>query len=477
MYENYPAHRPALDIGRAPHPRNVVRRVASLVLIAILAIAILLHIVTPAAAITHRLLRILHASEIGVGNWFGYTVAASGSTIVVGAPYANGGAGAAYVFENGSQARILRASDAQNGDGFGRSVSISGDTIVVGAPFEAGGSGNPAASAGAGYVFERNQGGAGNWGQVAILHASDLQTGDRFGVSAGISGDTIVIGAESEDGGSGDPTGDSGAGYVFERDQGGTGSWGQVTVLRSSDSQAGDSFGNSVAVDGDTAIVGAPHEDGGSGDPVSASGAAYVFERDQGGAGSWGQAAALRASDAQTNDYFGTSVAISGDVAVVGAEYEDGGSGDPTSASGAAYIFGRDQGGTGSWGEITPLRASDPLTHDHFGCSVAVSGNVIAVGAYQADGGLGDPVNGAGAGYAFERNAGGADNWGEVAILAGSDAQTGDEFGYSVALHGVTMVFGARSEDGGPGNPASATGAAYLFAIGEPFYLPMVMRG
>ena len=106
----------------------------------------------------------------------------------------------------------------------------------------------------------------------------------------------------------------AGAAYVFERDQGGAGNWGQVKKLTASDAEAGDDFGASVAVSGDTAVVGAAYEIRRG----SAAGAAYVFERDQGGAGNWGQVKKLTASDAEADDRFGASVAVSGDTAVVG---------------------------------------------------------------------------------------------------------------------------------------------------------------
>jgi len=162
---------------------------------------------------------------------------------------------------------ILRASDAQQGDSFGWSVAISGDTVVAGADEEDGGPGDPASIAGAAYVFERNQGGAENWGQVAKLTASDAQAGDYFGWSVSISGDTVIVGARGEKGGPGDPASWAGAVYVFERNQGGADNWGQVQILHASDAQSEDYFGYSVAISGDT-VVGAFQEDGGPGDPL-----------------------------------------------------------------------------------------------------------------------------------------------------------------------------------------------------------------
>ncbi len=221
------------------------------------------------------------------------------------------------------KARKLLASDIEADDRFGFSVAISGDFAVVGAQLEdAGGS-----AAGAAYVLQRNEGGAENWGEVKKLTASDAQAGDQFGYSVAVSGDTVVVGANDEDSaGSG-----TGAAYVFRRNHGGADNWGEVKKLIASDAQGGDNFGWSVTVSGDTVVVGAYVEDAGG----SAAGAAYVFQRNQGGTDNWGEVKKLTASDAETGDLFGISVAVSGDTIVVGAWVEDAGGSD----AGAAYVF------------------------------------------------------------------------------------------------------------------------------------------
>ena len=211
------------------------------------------------------------------------------------------------------QAKLM-ASDAQSSDYFGYSVAVSGDTAVIGARYEdTGGS-----DAGAAYVFTRS---GGSWTQQAKLMASDAQSSDRFGGSVAVSGDTAVIGARLENtGGSG-----AGAAYVFTRTGG---SWTQQAKLMASDAQESDQFGYSVSVSGDTAVIGARSEDTGGSD----AGAAYVFTRT---GGAWVEQAKLMASDAQAGDYFGYSVSVSGDTAVIGAYAEDTGG----STAGAAYIF------------------------------------------------------------------------------------------------------------------------------------------
>ena len=277
-----------------------------------------------------------------------------------------------------SEVKKLLASDAQAGDVFGYSVAVSGDTAVVGAMWEDAGG----ADAGAAYVFQRDEGGAGDWGEVTKLTASDAQASAQFGESVAMSGDTAVVGARGAFA--------AGAAYVFQRDQGGAANWGQVKRLTASDAQGGDQFGFSVAVSGNTAVVGANTEDAGG----SNAGAAYVFQRNEGGADNWGEVKKLTASDAQAGDGFGISVAVSGDTAVVGAHSEDTGGNN----AGAAYVFGRDQGGADNWGEVKKLLASDAQVDDQFGISVAVSGDTAVVGADGEDaGGIS-----AGAAYVFQ---------------------------------------------------------------------------
>ena len=425
---------------------------------------------------------ILHASDMQSGDELGRSVAMSGDVLVVGARYEDGGpgdpesnAGAAYVFTRDpggntwSQVKILHASDPQVNDEFGLTVAISGDTIVVGAALEDGGPGSPLFASGAVYIFERNQGGPDNWGQVKILHASDAQANDHFGRSVAIDGDTLVVGAYSESGGSGDPLPEAGAAYVLERNQGGANNWGEVAILRASDAQAYDWFSEPASIGGDTIVLGARYEDGGVGDPLTDVGAVYIFERNQGGPGNWGEVKILRASDRQALDHFGRSVALDGDTVIVGAWYEDGGPGDPASDAGAAYIFERNQGGANNWGEMIILHASDAQAGDHYGgYGVAVSGDIVVVGAYLEDGGPGNPLPDSGAAYIYARDLGGPDQWSEFDKITASDAEAGDNFGIGVWIEGATVIVGARYEDGGLGDPQLNAGAAYAYTVNVP---------
>ncbi len=358
------------------------------------------------------------------GDNFGWSVAVSGDTVVVGAAQefsnatgVNGdesnnaaiGSGAAYVFvRNGTtwtQQAYLKASNTGANDNFGWSVAVSGDTVVVGANGEdsnaTGVNGDEGDSdavfSGAAYVFVRN---GTTWTQQAYLKASNTAWFHDFGVSVAVSGDTVVVGADGEDsnatGINGDESnhaaGSSGAAYVFVRS--GT-TWTQQAYLKASNTDAFDQFGISVAVSGDTAVVGANKEDsnatGGDGDEGNNaaldSGAAYVFVRN---GTTWTQQAYLKASNTGPYDFFGLSVAVSGDTAVIGAYPEDsnatGVNGDASNNdatdSGAAYVFVRN--GT-TWTQQAYLKASNTGVRDYYGFSVAVSGGTAMVGAYRED--------------------------------------------------------------------------------------------
>ncbi len=259
-----------------------------------------------------------------------------------------------------------------------------------------------------------------SWEQVAPLLGSDSVANDEFGNSVAISGTTAVVGAWFH-------AGYAGRAYVFENSGG---AWRQVAPLLGSDTVAGDWFGSSVAVSGTTIVVGAWLAD--------ETGRAYVFEKS--GAG-WKEAAELKASDSSGfDDYFGDSVAISGRTIVVGSSGH-------ANFAGRAYVF---ESSGGIWKETAELKGSDTGGKDGFGDSVAISGTTIVVGAD-------DHANGAGRAYVFE-NSGGA--WKETAELKGSDTVTndplGDSFGDSVAISGTTIVVGAELKDYGAGR-------AYVF--------------
>jgi hypothetical protein len=311
----------------------------------------------------------LTAGDGAAGDNFGFSVALAGDTALVGASGNDIGAavnqGSAYVFTRTgtgwSQQAQLTAGDGAAFDCFGFSVAVSGDTALVGAY---GNDIGAAADQGSAYVFTRT---GTSWSQQAQLTAGDGAAGDVFGTSAALAGDTALIGAYADDIG---PAVDQGSAYVFTRT--GT-SWSQQAQLTAGDGAAADIFGISVALAGDTALVGAYADDIGA---VANQGSAYVFTR----AGtSWSQQAQLTAGDGAAGDFFGSSVALTGDTALVGATSDDVGA---NSGQGSAYVFTRS--GT-TWGQQAQLTAGDGAAFDLFGTSVALAGDTALVGAYGND--------------------------------------------------------------------------------------------
>ena len=350
--------------------------------------------------------------------------------------------GSVYVYErhtgginNWGEAQILNPVDAAANDNFGRSVAISGSVVIAGADRND----DDGTDSGSAYVFTgRNL----NWQQVSKPVAVDGTENDQFGVSVAISGDYAIVGSHGDD----DAGSSSGSAYIFARDIGGANNWGQVKKLTASDAAETDSFGHSVSISGDFAVVGARLND----DSGTSSGSAYVFNRDQGGADNWGEVKKLTASDATAGHQFGISVAIAGDVVVVGAH------GGP---NGSAYVFERNEGGANNFGETKKLVASDGSAGDQFGNAVAISGDTAIVGAMGDDNPMGD----AGSAYIFDRNQGGTNNWGEVQKLSASDADNSDQFGQSVAISGDTVIVGTMFND----DAGTSTGSAYIFRQNE----------
>jgi hypothetical protein len=396
------------------------------------------------------------ASNPGTEDYFGWSVAVCGDTLVVGAGYEDSGAtgvngnqgdnsadraGAAYVFvregSTWSQQAYLKPANTLADHRFGWSLAISGDTLVVGATGDrsnaTGVNGDDANSdapySGAAYVFVR-EGSA--WSQQAYLKASNTEQYDLFGCQVAISGDTIVVGAQEEDGAASgvngdqhtDPAYEAGAAYVFVR-EGST--WSQQAYLKASNTDPGDSFGAAVAISGDTVAVGAGGErsnatgvNGNQSDnSLDYAGAVYLFVRD---GTTWSQQAYLKASNTQAEDMF-ARVAIAGDTLVVSADAEDsaatgidGDENDNTQTeAGAAYVFTR----LGTlWTQLAYLKPSNTPRCRYFGGGgspiVAMSSGAILIGSY-AENSAAAGVNGdqytvasvynAGAAYLFSAGA------------------------------------------------------------------------
>jgi len=266
--------------------------------------------------------------------------------------------------------------------------------------------------------------------QQANLAISDASSGDEIGYSMAIDGDTLVVGARYQDTGGTN----AGAAYVFTRS--GT-TWSQQAKLTASDAQSNNNFGFSVSIDGDTVAVLASNADA-----ATSAIAAYVFTRS---GTSWSQQAKLVPSSAQSLDYFPAKISISSDTVIVGGWGKNSAAANVS----AVYVFTRS--GT-SWSQQAVLTASDEQAYDGFGRGVGISSDTVVVGAgYEDTGGTN-----VGAAYVFTRS---GTSWSQQAKIQASDAQANDFFGYSVSIDGDTMVVGGYSEDTGGSN----AGAAYVF--------------
>ncbi len=332
----------------------------------------------------------------------------------------------------GDQLAKLTAADTTSRDNFGWSVAISGNAALVGAPYDD----DAGRSSGSAYLFDVTTG-----SQLLKLIASDATLGDIFGWSVAISGNTALVGAHGDD----DNGSSSGSAYLFDVT---TGS--QLAKLTVSDAAADDRFGASVAISGNTALVGAYGDDDGG----ERSGSAYLFDVTTGE-----QLAKLTAADAAAYDQFGWAVAISGNTALVGAWGND----DAGDRAGSAYLFDITTGE-----QLAKLTASDAAAGDDFGCSVAISDGTALVGAYgDDDGGIGS-----GSAYLFDAS----DPLAPVQLhkLTVSNGSAFDQFGGSVAISGNTALVGAYSDD----DDAGDSGSAYLFStVPEPDTLALLLTG
>ncbi|HVI11034.1 MAG TPA: FG-GAP repeat protein, partial [Candidatus Binatia bacterium] len=286
----------------------------------------------------------LTASDGASGTWLGYSIAISGSTVVVGAPQATVGSntyqGAAYVFvkptagwANMTQTAKLTASDGAPYNYFGISVGIDGGTVVIGSEDAYV---NSVPGVGAAYVYVEPAGGWTSMTETAKLTASDGIMDNFFGYSVAVSGSTIVVGEPHQEV---NGVYDAGAAYVFVEPTGGWSSMTQTAKLTSGGLQ-GDQFGQAVAINGNTIAVGAPFATINSAFDV---GAAYVFVEPAGGWVNMTPTAELTVSGGAAGQYFGMSVATNGTAVVAGAP-------GVNSFAGAAYVFAEPSGG---WANMT----------------------------------------------------------------------------------------------------------------------------
>lgn len=373
--------------------------------------------------------------------------------------------GAVYIYERGSdnkwkQVQKMVASDRSNGSNFGWSVAISGNTIVVGAIYERfdAAKRNEANSEGAAYVFERGSDGV--WKQTQKLLSSAREGYNYFGTAVGVDGNTIVVSAPGH---SKDSTekgenivGDAGAIFVFEKRGN---NWRRTNKLVASDRQHAAVVGNSVAISGNYIIAGAKGQrtDVNGENNLQEAGAVYIWERMDDG--KWAKAKKLAASDRTGYDEFGFSVAINGDHAIVGAKgvtlKKTDENNDPN--SGEAYIFSRNE--NGEWKEVMSIIPNDRKDRDLFGNSVSISGNYAIVGSPMGNTNKGD----VGTIYVYWKNPQG--KWMQSQKLSAADERPFSNFGGAIAIHKGFIITGAHVEprDVAGKNELSNAGAAYVF--------------
>ncbi len=348
---------------------------------------------------------------------FGAAVALEGDRLVIGAPYENGpvSQGVALLYEYVGASWVYRQAllkpTIDKPDAFGRALDIDGDSIVVGAMFYD--SGHP--DSGAAHVFSRDA--SGNWNHDQKLVASNAISGEEFGSSVDLQGDTLLVGAYN--GLNPIPNFISGVAYVFQR----TGSvWNEQQIVSATDAGLGDRFGLAVAMDGDRIALGTPADDDNG---LPNSGSVYIFRIRSNSANK------LFAFDRTVDAEFGTTLAVSGDTLVVGAPYHDH-SVALDDNKGAAYVYRRvDE----SWELEQQLLASNAVNDDHFGWSVDISGDRIVVGAPGRDGTFAN----SGAAYTYTRI---GTAWIGQQQLGGQSPAVNDEFGAAVAIDGNRIAVG-----------------------------------
>ena len=396
---------------------------------------------------------------------FGYAVAIQGEYAVASAHKKNVTSnlnGAVYVYlrdsgGNWNQVQRLIQSDVRQFDQFGDAISIDGNYMIIGCrnqDYDENNSNYLNDAPGAAYVYEKDTNG--DWIEVQKLVASDRTILDVFGDAVAISGNYLVVSApwEDEDENDMNTIDYAGSAFVFERDTNGI--WQRVQKIVASDRAANDRFGDeAVAIDGNTIAIGAfrESEDASGGNTLGNAGAVYIYERD--GAGDWHEIQKVVASDREPGDWFGKSVALKGDLLIIGAERED-------NLSGAGYVFERDT--NGNWNEIQKLTAEIRNPEDRFGNAISMDSNHAIIGAYDQS----VPFGHAGTAYVFEKGTNGV--WTQVQQLIASDRGAGDSFGFGVAIDQGFAIVGAFEEDEDPtgANSMISAGAAYIFDANEP---------
>lgn len=407
-------------------------------------------------------LKKLVAADRKAATLFGFNVAICRNYAIAGAQYEStneegnnykGGAGAAYIFKkigkSWAQVKKIVHYDRSEEDEFGSSVAISDEYAMVGVPEKKKtDDGDTIFNTGAVYVFKNDNGGDDNWGFVQKLVSSHENSSDRFGSSLAISDNYAIIGADGE-----------GAAYVYERAEN---SWEMKKKLVSL--EINDYFGVSVAISGDNAIVGArlgcTNEN--HSDTINSAGAAYIYSKDQGGQGTWGLVKKIVSSDRIQDAEFGNSVALSGEYAIVGAQQAYFYDGDYIKVlnTAAAYIFSKNYGGNENWGQVEKIVPSGMLEYES-SCNVAMTGNYAVISAvdYSDLDMNGYPKNSFV--YIFEKDRDASNNWTQIKKVVPEKEY---EAFNSVAIFEDNLMIGATGDnyDENGLDSLTAAGAAYI---------------
>ena len=341
----------------------------------------------------------IYAHDARQGDSFGTSVSLYDNTALIGASLddesASFDSGSVYIFTRApspanasiivwTEETKLRASDATKHAAFGQSVSLYDNTALIGARYDK----TQALGAGSVYVFQRtySDSNSASWTEQTKLFASDFKEGHEFGVSVSLYDNTALVGALKDD----DEAEKAGAVYVFARSS--EEKWTQASAkLYASDANAGDFFGSCVSLFENTALIGAYLQDDGE---KYAAGSVYAFTRTSISSLTWTQQETkLRAPLSEIGGYFGVSVSLYGDSALIGAHGKD----DVESDAGVVYVFTRSPDGS-SWTHQLKLSASDAAENDHFGISVSLYGTTALIGARFDD----DKGVNAGRVYVFE---------------------------------------------------------------------------
>ncbi|PIQ08839.1 MAG: hypothetical protein COW71_09685 [Ignavibacteriales bacterium CG18_big_fil_WC_8_21_14_2_50_31_20] len=408
------------------------------------------------------------ALDKNASDYFGNAVSISGDYAIVGAKggdYDAAGqnllsqAGAAYIlkYNSGSssweQVQKLVSSDRESGDAFGYSVSINGEFAIVGAYTEGQNdlNGNPASSFGAAYVFKLNIS-TGIWEQKQKLVAFDRYIDDYYGQSVDINGNYAIVGApfEEEPNGIGS-TENSGSVYIYKFN-----ATSQLFEFEqkivSTNKGAGDQFGTSISISETNLLVGKPHDWNGS----TFYGRAELFQKGT----TWTHLQYLQSNETAEDDNFGYSVSIDGNYSIIGAKNETGDAfgNNPLNLSGASYIF---KNNSGTWSQVQKIVASDRGVGDYFGTSVSISGDYSVIGAFAEDHDANGAnyLNGSGSVYIYHFNSTSA-IWELDQKIVSSDRATSDNFGFSVSIDGTNIISGAYKKTE---STLTNAGASYIF--------------